>query len=490
MLGNLLRNSKRLLGQLKLDLNSFTGQASSGSNVIHNHAMVILVVAPADAGPQLGGGGISWLGKLENLSRGRHKTFKRHTKNAETRLEYIFKSTAVQRPAKLYAWRVTVRAVGRQACQASAGGEGDYIASGGLDRKLQIFSLADGRLHYSVVTPSPIKSLIWLPGPEQMLVCACNSGILINVTIFAGDTMNFTYFRADNHTIDFMAVDPSADYLATGAGVDVRIWKGDRRHDWQGRGRLTSPKKSADDVDVYVILTGLHWYSGANGTGDGNIKLITTYRHHGIQLWDVEQMAIVPIDYLDSGIVAHTYSHGLPSINDKYPATFLPRGIAFCAATADGTVTLWDATQGDRLQSVQHIRASSFVSMLSRHASQFNTHFPQAGVTIHAIAVYAAEKSGTIFLATASRDEVRVWRAISGGRNSALESLAWVTVAETVTGAVPSITLLLFGQLRLFCQRSGRPSKIVVAQRSRLRSDCDDDDDDDDDCDRNHDHDN
>ncbi|KAH9037773.1 hypothetical protein EDB84DRAFT_1560523 [Lactarius hengduanensis] len=238
--------------------------------------------------------------------------------------------------------------------------------------------------------------------------------------------MNFTYFRADNHTIDFMAVDPSADYLATGAGVDVRIWKGDRRHDWQGRGRLTSPKKSADDVDVYVILTGLHWYSGANGTGDGNIKLITTYRHHGIQLWDVEQMAIVQsismpspifgsslspngllistaklggydLYSLDSGIVAHTYSHGLPSINDKYPATFLPRGIAFCAATADGTVTLWDATQGDRLQSVQHIRASSFVSMLSRHASQFNTHFPQAGVTIHAIAVRLTVSMGAFF---------------------------------------------------------------------------------------------
>lgn len=126
-------------------------------------------------------------------------------------------------------------------------GKGDYIASGGLDRKLQIFSLADGRLHYSVITPSPIQSLIWLPGSEKMLVCACNSGILINVTIFAGvsshlvselgsshspilkDTINFSYFRADDHTINFMAASPSAIYLATGAGVDVRIWKGDRR---------------------------------------------------------------------------------------------------------------------------------------------------------------------------------------------------------------------------------------------------------------------
>ncbi|KAI9457246.1 hypothetical protein BJY52DRAFT_1273588 [Lactarius psammicola] len=160
-------------------------------------------------------------------------------------------------------------------------GKGDYIASGGLDRKLQIFSLADGRLHYSVIAPSPIKSLIWLPGPEQMLVCACTSGVLVNVTILAGDTINFTYYRADGHIIDFMAIDPSAVYLATGAGVDVRIWKGDRRHDWQERGRLSSPKKSADNLDFDIILTGLHWCGSA--IGGGNIKLVTTYRHHSIQ---------------------------------------------------------------------------------------------------------------------------------------------------------------------------------------------------------------
>jgi WD40 repeat protein len=63
---------------------------------------------------------------------------------------------------------------------------GDFIAIGGLDRKLHIFSLACGKLHYSIVSPSPIKSLIWLPGTEQMLVCACLSGILMNIIIRPG----------------------------------------------------------------------------------------------------------------------------------------------------------------------------------------------------------------------------------------------------------------------------------------------------------------
>ncbi len=64
--------------------------------------------------------------------------------------------------------------------------KGDYIATGSLDGKLQIFSMADGQLHYPLLAPSPIKSLIWLSGPELMLVCACNCGMIINVTILVG----------------------------------------------------------------------------------------------------------------------------------------------------------------------------------------------------------------------------------------------------------------------------------------------------------------
>jgi len=64
--------------------------------------------------------------------------------------------------------------------------KGDYVASGGLGRRLQIFSLDNGKLHYSIVTTSSIKSLIWLPGAEQTLLCVCHSGILMNITIRPG----------------------------------------------------------------------------------------------------------------------------------------------------------------------------------------------------------------------------------------------------------------------------------------------------------------
>jgi hypothetical protein len=41
--------------------------------------------------------------------------------------------------------------------------------------------------------------------------------------------MSLTCFRAKHHTVDFMAIDVFSDYLATGCGMDVQIWKGGRR---------------------------------------------------------------------------------------------------------------------------------------------------------------------------------------------------------------------------------------------------------------------
>ncbi|KAH9976086.1 hypothetical protein BJV77DRAFT_968153, partial [Russula vinacea] len=156
-----------------------------------------------------------------------------------------------------------------------------------------------------------------------------------------------------------MAADASISYLATGSGLDVRVWKGDKCNNWKGHRILGPPKKSADNCDAAVILTGLHWHSTGTDT-----KLITTYRHHGIQLWDVEKMSVVqsinmPSPILNTGIVLQTFVHGLPLNIDTFPSTFLPRGFAFCGATVDGTVTLWDVKLGDPLQSVRHLSGAT-----------------------------------------------------------------------------------------------------------------------------------
>ena len=98
---------------------------------------------------------------------------------------------------------------------------------------------------------------------------------------------------------------------------------------------------------------------------------ISTAKHGGYDLYN-----------LDTGIVLHTFAHDLHVGIDKYPTTFLPGGFAFCGATIDGTVTIWGVKDGDQLQSVQHLCASRLSRLFCN-----NPDFPQAGVTVHTLAV-------------------------------------------------------------------------------------------------------
>ena len=63
---------------------------------------------------------------------------------------------------------------------------------------------------------------------------------------------------------------------------------------------------------------------------------------------------------LESGDILQAFVHGLPLDGDVHPSpcTFLPMGFAFCGASVDGKVTIWDIKLGDKLQSVRHSRAS------------------------------------------------------------------------------------------------------------------------------------
>lgn len=104
---------------------------------------------------------------------------------------------------------------------------------------------------------------------------------------------------------------------------------------------------------------------------------ISTAKHGGYDLYS-----------LDTGIVLHTFAHGLHSGIDKYPTAFIPGGFAFCGATIGGTATIWGVKEGDRLQSVQHLRMSK-CSM----SPCYNPDFPQAGMTLHALAVCSTPTS-------------------------------------------------------------------------------------------------
>lgn len=155
---------------------------------------------------------------------------------------------------------------------------------------------------------------------------------------------------------------------------------------------------------------------------------------------------------LDSGLPIHKFVHGLPQDCDVYPQVciFLPTGFAFCGATMDGKVTFWDVKQGDELQSVSHPHVSIHPCLLALvlifhkrvppyMPSQYVlplllTHaFPHEPIPLQ---VHMEEKSGIMLLATASRDEVRVWYAIpakyDGIRSAWVCNTSWSTIVTLI----------------------------------------------------------
>ncbi|KAI0054759.1 WD40 repeat-like protein [Artomyces pyxidatus] len=256
--------------------------------------------------------------------------------------------------------------------------EGRYLASGGLDGKLEITSLDDGELHHTIETPGAISALNWLPKTPCKLVCACSDGLVINVSVNKG-SLSLVYFRVYSHIIQCLAVESSGRYLATGAADDIRIWTSrDEQHNWEELTSLGKPRQSGDSRDAEVVLVGLHW----RNDNQNRLTLLATYRDHGIQIWDVCNATVVhsvptrlpmhtstissdgaylvtakssvyDMYYIDTGIVEKTWEHDLPGAA-KYPVIFLHNGFAVCAQETPGTVSLWSSSEGYKLQSVQH----------------------------------------------------------------------------------------------------------------------------------------
>ena len=179
-----------------------------------------------------------------------------------------------------------------------------------------------------------------------MLLCACHSGILMNIIICPGVSGHVHLYKLSSH----MPNEGHHEYQLHSNKTSLHRFHGCRifcclpchrlrggcsdleggqisyvlasaslhfldllvppTDNWKGQSFLGVPKKSVDNCEAEVTLTGLHWHHNPN---TGGVRLITMYRHHGIQygiqlccnslgfkdllrhyrLWDIEMMAVV-----------------------------------------------------------------------------------------------------------------------------------------------------------------------------------------------------
>ena len=59
---------------------------------------------------------------------------------------------------------------------------GSFLASAGLDHRVCIWSVENGRLLHNFVTASTVLSLAWVPVRDGMLLCGCQDGSIVVLT--------------------------------------------------------------------------------------------------------------------------------------------------------------------------------------------------------------------------------------------------------------------------------------------------------------------
>ncbi|OBZ69980.1 putative WD repeat-containing protein K04G11.4 [Grifola frondosa] len=312
--------------------------------------------------------------------------------------------------------------------------DGSYLASGGDDSALIIWSITDGTLLYRLLLKSPVDCVLWHPKVSGTILVGCRSGKLFqlhDLSLISSKRNEIRIgIRGPIHCLDY---DVSTMCLAIGVGHEVHIT---REHEQHSRStRIAAP---ASNTDLRLRAVAVKFYR--NGK-----NLIVSYMAHGILCWDLDTRsqiwAIVPpqetpniassalssngrsiivynlvdgVQSYDIGLFKkqtprHHYKFDCPPRSKHcLQVAYLHQGRAVVCGTTTGNVYVWEAATGDYFQVLNHndhtIQAvdASIQNLFCRHSVYR--------------AAQTCQRGDANYIATASvgrgqETYVKIWRA-------------------------------------------------------------------------------
>ncbi|KAI1782179.1 WD40-repeat-containing domain protein [Ganoderma leucocontextum] len=156
--------------------------------------------------------------------------------------------------------------------------EGTFVATGGLDGKVCIWGVQDGRLLHCYTGQTSILCLEWMPSREDALLCGSQDGN-VTLTYSAQYAIIVNGFWAHKYPVECIAI--ADHYIATGAHRELTVWK------WNNSSRrfhrvknLQEPPTGSHNQHQEVLVTSIHW-TPASTTASS--MLMVSYMYHGIQ---------------------------------------------------------------------------------------------------------------------------------------------------------------------------------------------------------------
>ncbi|OBZ77850.1 COMPASS-like H3K4 histone methylase component WDR5B [Grifola frondosa] len=343
--------------------------------------------------------------------------------------------------------------------------DGNYVASGGDDYALIIWSLVDGSLVYRLLFQNPVECLLWHPAISDTVMVGCQNGSLFQVDGFSLISSEKHEIHIEAHgTVYCLNYDITTMCLALGIGQEVHITHEHARHHFVTAMKIPSPPKLDDvvsDVDQGQRAVKLHFSnSGKN--------LIVSYSSHGIVCWNIEARlqlwTIVPpraTPYIGSSALSpdgrniivynlvdgvHSYVVGsfkkqtpthhykldvLPRRNKALQVAYLHDGRAIVCGTTTGNICIWDSASKEYFQLLGHnddmvLAIDASILVHHRYVSiKYSLQTCQHG-NFSYIAVAAAGKGQSTY--------VNIWRA----KNSRLHRDD--NLGDVVVGALNAVS--------------------------------------------------
>ncbi|KAI1785308.1 WD40-repeat-containing domain protein [Ganoderma leucocontextum] len=153
---------------------------------------------------------------------------------------------------------------------------GTYLATGGLDSKVCVWTLSNQKLYHIFGGSEPVLSLAWLPNREDTLICGSQDGAICVLRVSpsissAQDSLDKRF------PVEHLAM--RGVHLAAGAQQELTIWKHEKYgQTWRRVIDLPEPPKTSHNERREILVTSIHWTK----TRSHRSMLLVTYMHHGV----------------------------------------------------------------------------------------------------------------------------------------------------------------------------------------------------------------
>ncbi|KAF9778446.1 WD40-repeat-containing domain protein [Thelephora terrestris] len=295
---------------------------------------------------------------------------------------------------------------------------GNYLASGGDDGLILVFSTDTWRMVAKIVNVSPVTALLWHSAFPKTIMCGFHSGAVVTICLDSGDrdvAGRKIWTDTFNGPIKCVTSHPFGKTFAIAHGGDVTLLDQTTISTWENLRKLPDPPEFSRNLPSPSVRA-THFTR--------NDRIIVCYLDHGIVCWDLATLgvlwrirprtcnigysAISPdekhlavsnlFDGLDwYSITEHKLSHSVPcpinlQNNVPIPVRFGADGGIIIVGGSSGNARILDSMTAETMQTLSH-----------------------DGDFIQALDYYTAEDVSTIATGVSelgTKTTVKIWKSV------------------------------------------------------------------------------